>query len=101
MDVFVFLSLGGVGIFLLVTGLAALAVKLGNTEASHEDTEKIIETEEDNLSDERAIFIIDEGSKFDTEDIVSAKDLSETIQQIDKSEKNASSKSRKHWKLLN
>ena len=64
------LMLGVVGmvVFLLVTALACLAGKLANKNFQDVEQEKIIQEEDDdldNMENEGAIFIIDEGAEFD------------------------------------
>ena len=70
------LSLGGMGVFLLVIGLAFLAATLASKNHGQDDMDGILEAEEDDfnsIENERAVFIIGEMDKFET------KDLSESI----------------------
>ena len=63
------LMLGVVGmvVFLLVTALVCLAGKLANKNFQDVEQERIIQEEDDldNMENEGAIFIIDEGAEFD------------------------------------
>ena len=96
MGLLVFLSIGGVGIFLLVIVLTVLAAKLASMIQTQDDMEGIMEAEDDDFSDhfdnienEAAIFIIDEKDK-PSEDIVFPIVSAEPIQQIAESDRNAS-----------
>ena len=96
MGLLVFLSIGGVGIFLLVIVLSVLAAKLASKIQTQDDMEGIMEAEDDDFSDhfdnienEAAIFIIDEKDK-PSEDIVFPIVSAEPIQQTAESDRNAS-----------
>ena len=88
MGMLVLLSIGGMGMFLLVIVLAFLAAKLATKNNREDDMEGIMEAEEDvfdvhfdSIDNERAIFVIDESSRSNTSDIVNEKILSETTDQ--------------------
>ena len=92
----VLLSIGGMGMFLLVILLAFLAAKLVTKNNREEDMEGFMEAEVDefnehfdNIDSERAIFIVDERSKLNTPDIVNERILSETNNRSDESDRNA------------
>lgn len=62
------LGMVGMGVFLLVAALACLAGKLANKNFQDVEQERIMQEEEDdleNIENEGAIFIIDEGTEFD------------------------------------
>ena len=96
MGMLVLLSIGGMGMFLLVIVLAFLATKLVTRDNGEEDREGIMRAYEENdfnehfdsLDDERAIFIIDESSKLSTPNIVNEKILSGTNEQSGESDRN-------------
>jgi hypothetical protein len=99
----VLLSIGGMGMFLVVILLAFLAAKLVTKNSREEDMEGIMEAEEDtfnehfeSIDNERAIFIIDERSKLNTPDTVNDRILSETIEQCYESDKNTANMENKN-----
>ena len=106
MGMLVLLSVGGMGMFLLVILLAFLAAKLAAKNTREEDMEGIMEAEEDeynqhfdSLDNERAIFIIDERSKLNTPDIVNDRMISENTEQNNANDKNTENMDNKHSKL--
>ena len=92
MGMLVFLSIVGMGMFLLVLALAFLAARLARQNDGQDDVEKIIDPEDesfDSVENERAIFIIGEMDKFDTEDIVIPRVVSEKIKKKEESDGDA------------
>ena len=108
-EMLILLSIGGMGMFLLVIVLAFLAAKLATKNSREEDMEGIMEAKEDEFNvhfdrfhNERAIFVIDESSRSNTSDIVNENILSETTDQSGESWRNAANmeeKKFKNWKI--
>ena len=93
LGVFVLMSIGGIGMFMLVITLIVLTAKFVVKTTFDESRDIIIKAEDDeddDVENECALFIIDDKySKYDNEGLFSDNDFSMKIQQIEECDRNA------------